>query len=184
MTNTTPVISNTQPTETGDHPNNKEKEGWTQVTRGKKKSPSKTPKSSPAKTGKNKNTEEGENHRKFKNGKKSRKPDHKNREKKKEKTNEINVPHEEKEGQRIFYYRRRGGQKKQFKNQNIPTKTIPQQKQRPAQIIPPPQQPKIPQHTLLLNTTSTITHLNPQATLPVPFGNKRLNITIIIIIDH
>ena len=36
----------------------------------------------------------------------------------------------------------------------------------------------------LPNTTSTITHLNPQATLPVPFSNERLNITIIITIEH
>ena len=64
-TNTTPktnipVNSNTQPTETGDHPNNKEEEEeWTQVTRGKKKSPSKAPKLSPPKTGENQSTEEG-----------------------------------------------------------------------------------------------------------------------------
>ena len=59
ITNKTPKINipDTQTTENGDHPNNKEEEGWTQVTRGKK-SPSKAPKSPLAKTGENKNTEE------------------------------------------------------------------------------------------------------------------------------
>ena len=58
LVNNTPVPSTTTannpekintPTETGNDPNNKEEEGWTQVTRGKK-SPPKAPKSPPAKT--------------------------------------------------------------------------------------------------------------------------------------
>ena len=43
----TPATTNTQSAESGDHPNNnkEEEEGWTQVTRDKKKSPTKAPKS-------------------------------------------------------------------------------------------------------------------------------------------
>ena len=128
-TNTMPKtnIPNTQPTETGDHPSNKEVERWTQVTWGKKKSSSKAPKSSPAKTGENKNTEEGE--RKTTDypkmvRKKGENSITKTEKRKKEKTNEINVPHEEMETSTNLKRRRdsadsitEGEGEKQLKNQ-------------------------------------------------------------------
>ena len=137
-------IPDTQPTETGDHPNNKEEEGWTQVTQGKNPhlNPRNHPLPKPART--RTRRRRGKNHRKSKNWEK--KEDTKKR-KETNKINEINVPNEELETSTNLKRRRYSGDSitegeggKQFKN--MPTKTISQKQQRPAQIIPPPQQPK------------------------------------------
>ena len=170
-TDTTPktnisVIS----TETGNHPKDREEEGWTQETWGKKKFPSKSQKSFPAKTGKNKNIEEGKKTQKIqKRKKKSRKFEYKNQEKKKGKNKwdkcttwrngDLNKSKEE-EGQQRFYYRRRKGKKNSTK-----TKTC-QQKQfcnknnndQPKLFLPHNNQ-RIPQHTLL-NSHSPQHHLH------------------------
>ena len=164
---TTPVTTNTQSTETGDRHNKKEGERWTQVTRGKKKSPSKTPispeKQSPAQTGENKSTEER---------KKVENPNTQTemkievsntkteKRKKKEKTNVPEVSHEEIDSSTNLkrsrdsgdYITEGEGEKKQCKNKNLPPKAIPQPqqkqpRQRPTQIVPIPPPHATPSHS-------------------------------------
>ena len=149
-----PEKTNT-PTESGNDPNNKDEEGWTQVTRGKK-SPPKAPKSPPAK-----NTDtEGE----------KRKPEAntKTDKKKKEKANKNASQQEEMDTSSNLKRRRDSGdsttegegEKKQLK------KTAQKvQQQRPAQIIPPPQQAKnTPVDSTKLPLSPTPPTLSPVST--------------------
>ena len=128
---TTPVTTNTPSIEIGDHPNNNnEEEGWTQVTLGKKKSPTKAPKwpenNPPLKRGKIRVRGKGKKWKipTQKRGWGNRIFQYKNREKKTEKktctgsiawgNGHVDKSKEE-EGQRIFYNRRRGGRKNRVK---------------------------------------------------------------------
>ena len=149
-----PEKTNT-PTESGNDPNNKDEEGWTQVTWGKK-SPPKTPKSPPAKT----TDTEGE----------KRKPEAntKTDKKKKEKANKNASQQEEMDTSTNLKRRRDSGdsttegegEKKQLK------KTAQKvQQQRPAQIIPPPQQAKnTPVDSTKLPLSPTPPTLSPVST--------------------